>query len=94
MSVDSRRRPGRPANTVPTIDWKVHIPIPIAAKIDILLLDPVTQQTRHGARSAFVTQLLVEFLAKRGVSDPRSTLQVSSTNLTSEGGDSHGNQEG
>lgn len=67
MSLASRRKPGRPPNAVPTIDWKVHIPIPVAAKIDIFLLDPVTGSTRHGARSAFVTQLLVEWLAKRGI---------------------------
>lgn len=68
MSINSRRRPGRPANDIPTIDWKVHIPVPIAAKIDVLLLDPVTGKTRHGARSAFVTELLVKYLNSRGVS--------------------------
>lgn len=67
MSFSARRRPGRPANVVPTIDWKVHIPIPIATKIDVFLLDPVTGNTRHGARSAFVTQLLVEWLTSRKI---------------------------
>ena len=58
---------GRPANPVPTIDWKCHIPLPIAAKVDVFLLDPVTNHTRHGARSALVTQLLIQWLSTKGV---------------------------
>jgi hypothetical protein len=61
---------GRPANTIPTIDWKCHIPVPIAAKVDIFLLDPVTGKTRHGARSGLVTQLLIQWLATKGIPDP------------------------
>ena len=61
---------GRPANPVPTIDWKCHIPLPIAAKVDIFLLDPVTLKTRHGARSALVTQLLIQWLSTKGIDNP------------------------
>lgn len=61
---------GRPANPIPTIDWKCHIPIPIAAKVDVFLLDPVTQRTRHGARSGLVTDLLIKWLAEKGIPDP------------------------
>lgn len=70
MSVNSRRRRGRPPNVIPTIDWKIHLPIPIAAKVDLLLLDPVTGKTRVGAKSNLVTHLLVQWLATRGVVDP------------------------
>lgn len=61
---------GRPANPIPTIDWKCHIPIPIAAKVDVFLLDPVTKRTRHGARSGLVTDLLIKWLAEKGIPDP------------------------
>jgi len=61
------RKPGRPKNTIPSIDFKIHIPIPVAAKVDIFLLDPVTGKTRHGARSQLVTQLLINWLASKGV---------------------------
>lgn len=74
-------RRGRPSNAIPTIDWKCHIPIPIATKIDLLLLDPLTGKTRHGSRSAFVTQLLVQFLQQH-------------ENSPTKGGDQHGLQEG
>lgn len=63
---------GRPANPIPTIDWKCHIPVPIAAKVDVFLLDPVTQRTRHGARSSLVTDLLIRWLAEKGIPDPRT----------------------
>lgn len=57
---------GRPVSPIPTIDWKVYIPVPIAAKVDLLLLDPVTMRQRHGARSALVGQLLLKWLATQG----------------------------
>jgi hypothetical protein len=58
---------GRPKNTIPTIDWKCQVPVPIAAKVDVFLLDPVTLNPRYGARSALVTQLLIQWLASKGV---------------------------
>lgn len=60
------RKVGRPASPVPTIDWKCYIPLPIAAKVDLLLLDPVRGTTRYGMRSALVTQLLLQWLNERG----------------------------
>jgi hypothetical protein len=87
MSVNSRRRAGRPTNPIPSAAWKVYIPLPIATKVDLLLLDPMTGRVRHGAKSAFVTQLLVEWLNARGVKlDPVTILTV-------EGGDVDGLQE-
>ena len=58
---------GRPSLPVPTIDWKCYIPLPIAAKVDLLLLDPVSGKTRYGARSALVNQLLLQWLTERGM---------------------------
>lgn len=56
---------GRKPNAVPTIDWKCYVPIPIAAKVDMLLLDPFTGKPRLGARSELVTQLLIRWLNER-----------------------------
>lgn len=53
---------GRPALVVPTVDWKCRIPVDVAAKIDMLLLDPVRQEVAYGRRSQLVTQLLKAFL--------------------------------
>lgn len=72
-------RPGRPANAIPTVEWKCMIPVNIAAQVDSILLDPVTGRPRYGARSELVTQLLNHWL---------STLRQS------KGGDSHGQEEG
>ncbi len=51
---------GRPKLLTPTVDWKLQIPIDLAAKADLLCLDPVRGALRYGARSALITQLLRE----------------------------------
>lgn len=84
MSIAARRRPGRPPKDIPTIDWKVRIPVPLATKVDVLLLDPVTGRTRHGLRSAFVTRLLESWLARHGMTVPDDL----------KGGDTSGQEEG
>ena len=60
---------GRKPNPVPSIDWKAYIPINIATQVDLLLLDPFTGVPRKGARSALVTQLLLQWLStqRKGV---------------------------
>ena len=54
---------GRKPLLIPTEAWKCQIPIDIAAKIDLLLLDPVRGVPVYGARSELVTRLLREYLA-------------------------------
>ena len=56
---------GRKPLAIPTVDWKVRIPVDIACKIDMITLDPVRLCTSYGARSELVTILLREFLATR-----------------------------
>lgn len=53
---------GRPALLVPTTDWKVRIPVDLAAKADLLHLDPVRGTPTYGARSELITRLLREYL--------------------------------
>jgi hypothetical protein len=56
---------GRKALSMPTVEWKCRIPIDLAAKIDLLHLDPVKGTIEYGARSALVTQLIRAFLHTR-----------------------------
>ena len=51
-------RPGRKALTTPNTPWKCQIPEDVAAKVDLLILDPVKGVPTYGARSALVTDLM------------------------------------
>lgn len=53
---------GRKALLIPTVEWKCRIPEPLAAKVDLFCLDPVTGALRYGARSELITRLLREHL--------------------------------
>jgi len=55
---------GRPPLLVPTVAWKLKIPIPIAVKLDMLVFDPVKGINAYGQRSALVTQILREYLER------------------------------
>ena len=55
----------RPRNVVPTVEWKVYIPADIAAQVELLLLDPMRERVRHGARGELIAKLLREWLEKR-----------------------------
>ena len=57
-------RPGRKALTTPNTPWKCQIPEDVAAKVDLLILDPVKGVPTYGARSALVTQLLRNWLVQ------------------------------
>lgn len=58
-------RTGRPPNTVPSTRWDVYLPVDIAAQIELLLLDPVRQKVKHGARSELIAQLLRDWLKEQ-----------------------------
>lgn len=53
---------GRPALVTPTVEWKLRVPVDVAAKIDLLTLDPARGTITYGARSELVTQLLRKYL--------------------------------
>lgn len=46
-------------------EWKISIPESVAAKIELLLADPLTGKTKHGARSRLIVGLLQDWLKKR-----------------------------
>jgi len=53
---------GRPVLSVPTVPWKLQMPVDLAAQADLLCLDPVRGIPAYGARSALMAQLLREHL--------------------------------
>lgn len=57
---------GRKPDLVPNVAWKVRIPIDLAAKCDLLHLDPVRGSLSYGARSELITILLREYFDKLG----------------------------
>jgi metal-responsive CopG/Arc/MetJ family transcriptional regulator len=57
---------GRPALLIPTTEWKVRVPVDLAAKADLLHLDPIRGNLKYGARSELITILLREYLDKLG----------------------------
>lgn len=61
-------KPGRPALLTPTVEWKVRVPVDLAAKADLLALDPLRGTITYGARSALITRLLREYLDSLGKS--------------------------
>lgn len=48
----------------------IYIPSSLADRIDLLLADPLTGRTRHGAKSKLITRLLREWLAQ-GATNPQ-----------------------
>ena len=60
---------GRPSLLIPTVEWKVRIPVDLAAKADMLTWDPVKGTIAYGARSALVTELLRKKLDSLGKDD-------------------------
>lgn len=61
---------GRPPLLVPTVAWKLKIPVPIAVELDMLVFDPVKGINAYGQRSALVTQILREYLERRKLQPP------------------------
>lgn len=53
---------GRKANVVPSVQWLLHIPVTLAARVDLLLKDPVRDKVKYGARGELLTQLLEKWV--------------------------------
>jgi hypothetical protein len=58
------RRRGRPPRAEFVI-WELPLSAEIAARVELLLLDPVTQRPKSGARGKLVERLLREWLDGR-----------------------------
>lgn len=58
---------GRKPSLVPTTQWSIMIPIPLAFQVESQLMDPVTQKATYAARSKLIQSLLYEWLQKQGI---------------------------
>jgi hypothetical protein len=58
---------GRKPSLVPTTQWSIMIPIPLAFQIETQLMDPVTKKASYAARSKLIQSLLYEWLQQQGV---------------------------
>jgi len=47
----------RHKDATPSIEWKLHINVEIAAQVELLLADPMRQKVRYGARSDLTEKL-------------------------------------
>ncbi len=56
---------GKKPHLDPPREWKINIPTSVAVSLELLLRDPITNRTKHGARSKLITRLLREYLASR-----------------------------
>lgn len=63
----SRRR------TRPKVRWRLDIDEQVAAKVEVLLLDPRTGAPRYGARSAFTEQLYRAYFDGKINIDPNAS---------------------
>lgn len=53
----------RPRNPELRANYKLSIPAPLAAEVDLLLIDPITRKPKYGARSKLIAALLRNWLA-------------------------------
>lgn len=58
---------GRKPNVIPTMDWKLKIPIPLAVKFDLYYADNLTGEMQRGVRSNVMTELIRNHLREKGV---------------------------
>lgn len=54
----------RPRNPYLRADWKICLPAPLAAEIDLMLEDPLTRKPKYGARSKLIESLLSEWIER------------------------------
>jgi len=56
---------GRRALTTPNIDWKIRIPQPLAAEVELILLDPLRGEVKYGERSQLIESLLRDWVDEK-----------------------------
>ena len=56
---------GRKPYAEPRVAWKVYLPQNLAAEIELLLLDPMREKIRYGARNELLERLLREWILEQ-----------------------------
>lgn len=59
---------GRKPYSEPRVQWKIYLPTSIAAQVELLLLDPMRERVKYGARNELVEKLLRSWLEEQKVS--------------------------
>lgn len=54
----------RPRNPTLMSSWKLYVPAPLAARVELLLFDPATGKARHGERARITVELWEEYLSR------------------------------
>lgn len=60
-------KPGRKPNAIPSIDWKLQIPEPLAVKFDTLHVDALTGKIPYGLRSEIIVGLIRQYLRDQNI---------------------------
>lgn len=55
----------RPRSPYLRADYKLSLPAPLCAEVDLLLEDPLTKKPKYGARSKLIEALLREWLSRQ-----------------------------
>ena len=53
---------GRKPYSEPRVQWKFYLPETLAAEVELLLLDPMREKVRYGARNELMEKLLRDWL--------------------------------
>lgn len=61
---------GRKANVVPSVQWLLYVPVTLAARVDLILKDPVRDKVKYGARGELLVQLLERWIKEQTASLP------------------------
>jgi len=65
----------RPRNPTLMAAWKLYMPATLTARVELLLLDPLTNKAKHGERARITSMLWEQYLAQiAGTSENGTTL--------------------
>lgn len=64
-------RPRKP----PTVQWTILVPQDLAVEVELLLMDPFTQQVKYGARKMLIQRLLREWVREQTTSPDRGEIE-------------------
>ena len=56
---------GRKPYAEPRVAWKVYLPQQLAAQVELLLLDPMREKVKYGARNELLEGLLRDWILEQ-----------------------------
>lgn len=67
---------GRKPSIDPPVDYVLSIPRSLAAKVELLLYDPVFGRPKYGGRSGLIQQLLRDWIEAQGLTPAANSAKV------------------